>query len=143
MTTITEYRNKSIVLILSLIFTCLTTSGQTDSLKNFRFEIPREIYDYELEHIDFLNNFSKLSTLSSIANDPSSLWIRTRLQLNALSEFSPRNDSKPDILNPLYQKYLANQNMRVIKSILGSVSLGATAYLAYRHIKKYGFLKKK
>ena len=47
------------------------------------------------------------------------------------------------MLGPLYNNYLESQKLATLKAILGSVQVGAVAYLAYKHIKKYGFLKKK
>jgi hypothetical protein len=47
------------------------------------------------------------------------------------------------ILNPLQQQYSISQNMSALKYILGIVQTGAVGYLAYEHLKKYGFLKGK
>lgn len=33
------------------------------------------------------------------------------------------------------------QRMQPLMNWIGAVQVGATAYIAYRHIKKYGFLK--
>lgn len=44
-----------------------------------------------------------------------------------------------NMLKPLYVQYLQDQKYGMWKTILGSVQLGAVGYLAYKHIKKYGF----
>lgn len=118
--------------------------AQSENRRGFRFEIPREIIEYQLGEFDFLDNPNRFFLNPSLLNDTTSLWIKTRIQLGAFSNRSlNHSNSSSDILNPLYQKYLESQGMRTINSILGSVSVGAAAYLAYKHLKKYGFLKKK
>ena len=42
---------------------------------------------------------------------------------------------------PLYQKYLEDSKFNPFKYALGMMQVGAVGYLAYKHIKKYGFLK--
>jgi hypothetical protein len=55
---------------------------------------------------------------------------------------SVKNNFQISILNPLQQQYLNSQNMSVWNYMLGMVQAGAFGYLAYEHLKKYGFLKK-
>lgn len=50
---------------------------------------------------------------------------------------------KTNILNPLEERFRQSQSMKIWDTILGSVQAGAAGYLAYKHLKKYGFLKKK
>ena len=44
-----------------------------------------------------------------------------------------------NLLNPLYNQYMQEQKYAIWRTILGSVQMGAVGYLAYKHIKKYGF----
>jgi len=52
------------------------------------------------------------------------------------------NNFQMNILNPLSEKYADVQSLKEWKYILGAVQLSAVGYLAYLHLKKYGFLKK-
>lgn len=60
-----------------------------------------------------------------------------------ISEVETQNYLQMNILNPLSAKYSGLQSMKVLKYILGTVQVGAVGYLAYLHLKKYGFLKRK
>jgi hypothetical protein len=54
-----------------------------------------------------------------------------------------KNNLKMNLLNPLYQEFVSSQSMKELRYILGMVQMGGVAYLAYEHIKKYGFLQLK
>jgi hypothetical protein len=117
--------------------------AQSESLSGFKLNPPAEVLNLQLNDLEFISA-DKLHFFSALMNDTASLWIRTNLQINALSSYLSANQNNTvNILSPLYQNYVSSQSMRTIKTILGSVSFGATAYLAYKHLKKYGFLKKK
>jgi hypothetical protein len=94
--------------------------------------------------IDSLSRLNNLQSITTFLNDTSSIWIRTRMQLNGfMSEQDPqKNNFRPSILNPLRQIYLDSQNMSGLYYVLGMVQAGAFGYFAYEHLKKYGFLKK-
>lgn len=131
-------------IIFFLILLTSFSSAQSERLKGLRLEIPVEIFEYGFNDLYFSGNPERFFLLSAMKDDSTTLWIRTRLQLTGFAnQTSDNTNLQSNILNPLYTKYAESQNMRFIKSILGSVSVGATAYLAYKHLKKYGFLKKK
>ena len=86
----------------------------------------------------------KLFLLNSFTEDTSSVWLKTRMMINAYyGEPNVSADSPSKMLNPLYNNFLESQKLAALKSILGAVQVGAAGYLAYKHLKKYGFLKKK
>ena len=81
---------------------------------------------------------------SAFSFDKSSIMLRTRLQLGEMIIEDPiKTNFRLSILNPLHEKYVESQSMKELKYILGAVQAGAVGYLAYQHLKKYGFLKKK
>ncbi|MFA6540773.1 MAG: hypothetical protein WCT99_04160 [Bacteroidota bacterium] len=56
-------------------------------------------------------------------------------------QFSWNREGKVDIASP-WKIYLEEQKKNSTwRSVLGSVQLGGAAYIAYRHIKKYGLFK--
>jgi len=95
--------------------------------------------------IDSLNRLNNLQPLTFLLKDTSLIWISTRMQLNEfISGQDPiKSNFQLSILNPLQQQYSISQNMSALKYILGIVQTGAVGYLAYEHLKKYGFLKGK
>ncbi len=76
--------------------------------------------------------------------DTSTLWLQTRLQLGEMVSDDPmKSNFKASVLNPLRQQFAGIESMKAIKYILATIQAGAVGYLAYEHIRKYGFLKKK
>jgi hypothetical protein len=138
--------NSNIKKIFSLFLFALSFANviaQPEIHRGFKLNPPAEVLDLQLSDLEF-NSTDKLFFFSKLMNDTTSLWLRTNLQINAFSSYLSANQNNTvNILSPLYQNYVSSQSMRTIKTILGSVSFGATAYLAYKHLKKYGFLKKK
>jgi hypothetical protein len=137
-------------------FSCLlflvTTSpffaqSQIDSLKRTEEPLIFSRYFNPSNHFGdtfFSNELSNLKINSNFLNDTSSIWLRTRMQLNEMIyQETFGSNLQSNILNPLNQQYSAAQNMKLFRSILGAVSVGAVGYLTYRHLKKYGFLKRK
>lgn len=76
--------------------------------------------------------------------DSTSILMRTRLLLGKMTSEDPiKTNFKLSILNPLHQLYVESQSMKELKYILGAVQAGAAGFMAYQHLKKYGFLKRK
>jgi hypothetical protein len=46
-----------------------------------------------------------------------------------------------DLMSPLLLQWESESRMRPFQIVLGSLSAGGAAYVAYRHIKKYGLFK--
>ena len=83
---------------------------------------------------------SKLSMEEAEKYKNDALILRTRNEI--IYQETLGSNLQSSILNPLNQQYSATQNMKLFRSILETVSVGAVGYLAYQHLKKYGFLKK-
>ena len=120
--------------------------SKTDSLK--KHESPLNFSNYFYNQSPYSFNFDDQSSLklsTGFLNDSSSIWIRTRMQLagNINQQDEIQNNLQLNILNPLQEKYTDLQSMKELKYILGAVQLSAVGYLAYLHLKKYGFLKRK
>jgi len=48
---------------------------------------------------------------------------------------------RPDLTSPLTLQRASEEKNKLLYQVLGTVQIGGVAYLAYRHIKKYGFMK--
>jgi hypothetical protein len=111
---------------------------------SFNLSIPPEIQEYQFNELDLSNNLYKLSLFNNINSDSSAVWMKTRLMIGAFSGQSFNSESiSSNMLSPVYNCYLESQKLALLKSILGAVQMGAVGYLAYKHLRKYGFLKKK
>lgn len=99
-------------------------------------------YSYRMESLNHVTNPDLLNTF---LQDSTAIWIRTRMQINGLiSQRDPiKNNFQESILNSLQEQYYKSQNMKEWKYVLGMVQAGAFGYLAYEHLRKFGFLKKK
>jgi hypothetical protein len=135
----------TIKLYLLFCFYCSVSFAQNDSSKT-------ALYDFspKLSLHSWQNNFEfsiQPNLFIDQMNDSSSIMMRTRLQLSGIYKLNGedpiKNNLKTNLLNPLYQEFASTQSMKELKYILGMVQVGGVAYLAYQHIKKYGFLKKK
>jgi len=51
----------------------------------------------------------------------------------------PPDEPKADLLSPYLLDLQRAKKMNTFHTILGAMELGAVAYVAYRHVKKYGF----
>lgn len=77
-----------------------------------------------------------------IEGDNSTIWLRTEMALSYSSTFNTSSTEIPgDLMLPLYNQYLENSKIDPIRYVLGLAQTAAVGYLAYRHIKKYGFWK--
>lgn len=132
------------LIVLFLFFNLCFAQNKTDSLKNH--ETPLNFSNYFYNQSSYTLNFDNLTSLklsSGFLNDSSSIWIQTRMQLaKIINQDEIQNNLQMNILNPLQEKYSDLQSMKVLKYLLGTVQLSAVGYLAYLHLKKYGFLKK-
>ncbi|MEJ5352014.1 MAG: hypothetical protein WHS65_10510 [Melioribacteraceae bacterium] len=76
--------------------------------------------------------------------DSSTVWLQTKYLIDNFNEGRTNFENYSEMMtSPLLAKYYESQNYAPLKTILQSVQIGAIGYLAYLHLKKYGFLKKK
>lgn len=73
-------------------------------------------------------------------DNQSTIWLRTNLALSS-NLFATDDDYHQHFLLPLYKQYLENAKFDPVRSALGMAQLSVVSYLAYRHVKKYGFWK--
>lgn len=73
--------------------------------------------------------------------DKSTLQLRTEMIISQSLRNSFNSEGNDFyFLSPLYDKYLEESKFNPVRYVLGMAQLGAVGYLAYRHIKKYGFI---
>ena len=141
---------KSLIKILSLLFLCafISYSQQTDNTKLPSIKdslkigiIPNSLIQMQIKFDEFelQRDFKDMKTSIPIDGDPQTVWLRTSLAIsnsdNTYQNFSPY------FLSPLERQYLEESKFDPVRYALGMVQAGAVGYLAYKHIKKYGFFK--
>ena len=93
----------------------------------------------KFDEFELQREFKDMKMRIPIDGDPNTVWLRTSLALSN-TETTDQKFS-PHFLYPLEKQYLENSKFDPVKYALGMVQAGAVGYLAYKHIKKYGFLK--
>ncbi|RPI65266.1 MAG: hypothetical protein EHM44_01055 [Ignavibacteriales bacterium] len=93
----------------------------------------------KFDEFELHREFNNMKMDVQIDGDPQTVWLRTSLALSN-TENSGKHFSQ-HFLSPLEKQYLENSKFDPVRYALGMVQAGAVGYLAYKHIKKYGFLK--
>jgi len=133
-------------LLLLASFSCFAQQEESlisykDSVYRFQGIIPPVEFQYNLNEI-----FSK-PIAPNIPDDilfddnPSTVWLRTQLLISNNTGQSGSGEITTHFTSPLYQQYLRDSEFDMVRYVLGAVQAGAVGYMAYRHIKKYGFWK--
>lgn len=84
---------------------------------------------------------NELNNQVRIDEDPSTKWLRMSYNLSH-ANLATEMEFEQNFLSPLYRKYMRDSDINVFRYILGIAQYSAVGYLAYRHIKKYGFFNK-
>ena len=73
--------------------------------------------------------------------DASTIWLRTEMMFSGPVLLSNQEYFDNHFTSTLYEKHLEESEFDMVRYVLGMAQLSAVAYMAYRHIKKYGFLR--
>ena len=134
------------IFLLILIFLSFANAQSQDTTKislknpdnqtphNYLIELQTKLDDFEL-HRQLYNMQSEIS----LENDPQTVWLKTSFLL--FQSDNHNSDEQSNLLLPLYNQYLEKSRFDPVRYVLGMAQAGAVGYLAYKHIKKYGFFK--
>lgn len=104
---------------------------------NPQLNIPDQVFELDLQ-FKFWHQQSSFLTEGNKSN----LWLRTEMALSSPGGFT-ENDliTAGNFSAPLYERYRENQKFNPLFYVLGMAQTAAVGYMAYQHIKKYGFFK--
>jgi hypothetical protein len=111
-----------------------------DSTIRFQGIIPPIEFQYNIDEIFSKPIAPNIPDAILFDDNPSTVWLRTELLIMNNSQ-SDLGDINTHFTSPLYQQYLRDSEFDMVRYVLGAVQAGAVGYMAYRHIKKYGFWK--
>ena len=138
--------NIFIKILLSFVITSSITLAQdtADSLSiHFHSTQLNKHFLYSLDDLDFYLDLQNLNKSFLLNTDPNTQWLWTSYAIsNSSQEIFHSELNFDNMTQPLYQKYLEDSKFNPFRYALGMMQVGAVGYLAYKHIKKYGFLKK-
>lgn len=132
-----------------LIYTSLVFSQQLekssniiiDSTHRFQGIIPPVEFQYDMNQI-FSKPISHQIPEDVLFDDnPSTVWLRTQLLISNNAAQFGYDEINTHFTSPLYQQYLRDSEFDMFRYVLGIAQASAVGYMAYRHIKKYGFWK--
>jgi hypothetical protein len=113
-----------------------------DTVLRYQGMSPYMNFYYDDFEFYFPFNFTVTESEQMIEGDLSTLQLRTELALSYPSAFNTNPVEVTDhLMLPYYQQYLENSKIDPIRYVLGLAQTAAVGYMAYRHIKKYGFWK--
>jgi hypothetical protein len=117
-------------------------SGVTnDSTYRFQGIIPPVEFQYNINEIFNEPVIGQIPDEILFEDNPSTIWLRTELSLSNNNFLFGSKEVNTHFTSSLYQQYLKDSEFDMVRYILGTVQAGAVGYMAYRHIKKYGFWK--
>lgn len=132
---------------ISCIFIILTSISLSqeisDSLKvNNQTIQPNKNFSFLFDGLDFYLDLQNLNKTFLLNSDPNTRWLWTSYAIsNSKDESFQSEINFNEMTHPLYQKYIEDSKFNPFRYALGMAQVSAVGYLAYRHIKKYGFLK--
>ena len=113
----------------------------SDSLYRFQGIIPPVEYQYNLEEFFIEPLFNQIPDEVLFEDNPSNIWLRTELLISYNNMQTENGEINTHFTSNLYQQYLRDSEFDMVSYVLGIAQTSAVAYMAYRHIKKYGFWK--
>lgn len=136
-----------IILLLLFFFTALSYSQIDNTNRLYNVDSLNLKIDYnplteiqlKFDEFELHREFNNLKSNIRIDGDPETIWLRTSLAV--YNTDASGSKSLPYFLSPLYAQYIEDSKFNPIRYVLGMAQLSAVGYLAYKHIKKYGFLK--
>lgn len=128
----------SIILINSFIF---SQENQTDTiLTNPKPSVFIDKIFFQFDEFDFYRDLYHSNIQTPPDNDKNTIQLRTEMLIRQSTKNNFNEESNYYFLSPLYNKYIEESKFNPVRYVLGMAQLSAVGYLAYKHIKKYGFI---
>jgi hypothetical protein len=112
-----------------------------DTVYRYQGIIPPIEFQYDLNQFYQQPIDNQISTDFLFTEDHSTIWLRTEMLISNRSYLSCEKEFDAHFTSSLHEKFLEDAEFDMIRYVLGMAQLSAVTYMAYRHIKKYGFLK--
>ncbi len=123
------------------IYTQQEKETPTDSIFRYQGITPTLNLNYKFDDLILYVNPDFFPNNLPPHDNPSTIWLRTELALSSSLMFQENTGTDRHYTSILYQQYLEDSKFDPVRYVLGMAQLGAVGYLAYKHIKKYGFWK--
>ncbi len=132
----------AIVIIAQAIFPQQNKKDSTDFHPNLLNPFQLNLHEDDLYKLQDFGLYLSLHNKNNIPinKDPNTQWLWTNAVLsNSYQSFNEDGVDFKNMLAPQYEEFKENSKFNPIRYVLGMAQLSAVGYLAYKHIKKYGF----
>ena len=132
----------AIVIIAQAIFPQQNKKDSTDFHPNLLNPFQLNLHEDDLYKLQDFGLYLSLHNKNNIPinKDPNTQWLWTNAVLsNSYQSFNEEGVDFKNMLAPQYEEFKENSKFNPIRYVLGMAQLSAVGYLAYKHIKKYGF----
>jgi len=116
-------------------------SQLSDSSYRYQGIIPPVEFQYDMNQIFSKPISNQIPEDVLFDDNPSTVWLRTQLLISNNAAQFGYDEINTHFTSPLYQQYLRDSEFDMFRYVLGIAQASAVGYMAYRHIKKYGFWK--
>ena len=135
-----------LLFVFTISYSCYSqqekeTISNRDTVYRYQGIIPPVEFQYNFNEIFSKPLLSELPDEVLFEKNPSTIWLRTEFLLSNQPENNSGDEINTHFSSPLYQQYIKDSEFNMVSYILGTIQAGAVGYMAYRHIKKYGFWK--
>ncbi|MGB5287206.1 MAG: hypothetical protein WBQ32_04025 [Ignavibacteriaceae bacterium] len=113
----------------------------SDTSYRYKGIVPPVEYQYDLDEFFIEPLFNQIQDEILSEDNPSNIWLRTDLLISYNNLNTENGEVNTHFTSTLYQQYLRDSKFDMVSYVLGIAQTSAVAYMAYRHIKKYGFWK--
>jgi hypothetical protein len=135
-----------IIIFSTIIFTSIFSQNETskvqgnDPTRTFKTDALLNL-SYKFDEFDFYRNLTKPIFNLNVDSSTAKLALRTSVEMSNNSSLDNENPTPMYLHSILYEEYLEKSKFNPVRTALGLIQAGAVGYLAYRHIKKWGFIK--
>ncbi len=119
----------------------IEVDSKKDSIFRYQGIVPPVEFQYDLNKFFKLPLTDPISSEALFTKESSTIWLRTEMMISNIALSGNDTNSSIHFTYPLYTQFLKDSEFDMVRYVLGMAQLSAVAYMAYRHIKKYGFLK--
>ena len=139
-------KEQAVIILLSFwIISSFTYSQELnpDTIKTKPHSlIPIQNILFSLEEFDFYRELNYMKMNITASNDSNTIWLWTSFALSKSGLTTSQYGEAPsNVSHILYQQYLENSKFNPVRYVFGMAQTAAVGYLAYKHLKKYGFRK--
>ncbi len=96
---------------------------------------------YKFDEFDFYRDLTKPILDFNVDSSTAKLSLKTMVEMSNSFSFNNENRTPGYLHSILYEEYVEKSKFNPVRTALGLIQAGAVGYLAYQHIKKWGFIK--